>query len=165
VSAELRDRTYGLYCRCGMALAAFLALTREQRNELAAKFPAPAPEAKPEQSKAPTPKADRKPDAPKGNAKPQTAGLEAYRKLKAECKAAGLETKGTADQLRQRLEAHKANPAPQTVKLAAVPQTAEQEKAKPGVLYVADGKGGYRPATEAEVWAILDGMSKAKAAA
>ncbi len=40
--------------------------------------------------------------------------LSDYRKLQANCKAAGLSAKGTADQLQQRLAEHAAKVAPQT---------------------------------------------------
>jgi hypothetical protein len=77
------------------------------------------------------------------------AGRDGYRRLRQAVKdTEGLDTlpQGKKADLLSRLEAAGA-------------------ASKAPCLYVQDGKGGYRPATEAEVWAALDAMTAAKKAA
>ena len=42
---------------------------------------------------------------------------------------------------------------------------AADTKPAAGTLFLQDGKGGFRPATEAEIWAALDAMTAGKKAA
>jgi hypothetical protein len=167
---DVRLRTYALYLVLGLPLSEYLGLKPEQRAEHAKARKADLDAQVARLTAKPGPKADDKPEPQpaaaqntkaeqaKAEAKPKAKGegLAAYRQLKAECKAAGLDTKGTAEQLRQRLAEHK--PAP-TVKLAAAPQPYAA-----GTILVADGKGSVRPAMEAELWAALERLT-GKAAA
>lgn len=99
----------------------------------------------------PAPKAKGKPAADKG------AGLAAYRQLKAKCKAMGLPTTGKADELSARIAAAESKPTT-TEKPASKPESAAAYKA--GTVLIADGKGGVREATEADLWAALERLNK-----
>jgi hypothetical protein len=117
--------------------------------EPAAPPPAKKPAAKPPAAKrgkaAAPPPAKPAPDA--------YAGLAGHRKLREDVKAAeglAILPKGDKDSLLARLEKAKDG-------------TADRPPTVPG-LFVADGRGGYRPATESEVWQALDAMSGKKVA-
>jgi hypothetical protein len=112
--------------------------------------PAAPPPAKPEKPQAAPATPPAKPEKP-ATAPDDFAGLKGYARLRQEVKdAEGLATlpKGTkADLLTRLAKAKDAKPAAK----ADVPPTV------PG-LFVPDGKGGYRPATEAEVWQALEAL-------
>jgi hypothetical protein len=130
---------------------------------------APVADAKPAPV-ATTPAAVAVPSTPKAAAQTvaapptKTDGRVEYRQLRETCKGLGIKTvKGdNRETLRAKIDAHKAAsaaPAAQTVAAPAV------KTGRAAVLYVQDGKGGFRPATEAEVWAALDAMTKSRKAA
>ncbi len=110
--------------------------------------PAAPPKAKPEKPAA----APRDQPAATPPAPDDFSGLKGYARLRRAVKdAEGLKTvpKGDRASLLARLEkAKQPKPATPTV---------------PG-LFVPDGKGGYRPATEAEVWQALDAVTGKKVA-
>jgi hypothetical protein len=96
------------------------------------------------------------PEAPKpAMAKPEPKGLAAYHAIKSEAKARGLSTKGSKAELEARVAADKAaakskkSPKPN----ANVPQAVAVNAP---TLCVADGNGGFRPATDDEILAAAD---------
>jgi hypothetical protein len=131
---DIWARTQALWQELSMPAAAFWALSPEQRKAKAAEHKA-AIDTRLSGAGKPAPSTARK-TKPSPKAKgPATGGLAAYRRLLAECKAAGLPTRGTSAEL--------------TARLAAAP-AAKPEHPAAGTVFIADGKGGVRPATSAD---------------